>query len=116
MPGEVPTNSDQFTSSGVVDADASSKRAAGAWENEGGHMSSRFGRIVRDTTVHPAYKVVLSHDDGDESERAFATMREAEAFVRRNTPRPQVRNSLRDRDAPEGQPAPTSTACHPSTL
>ncbi|WP_458390350.1 hypothetical protein [Sphingomonas sp. F9_3S_D5_B_2] len=79
-------------------------------------MSSRFGRIVRDATVHPAYKVILSHDDGDESERAFATMREAEAFVRRNTPRPQVRNSSRDRDAPEAQSTPTSTACHPSTL
>jgi hypothetical protein len=87
---QIPLDAKQFTGSDPAEV----------WENEGGHMSSRFGRIVR----HPAdplpYKVVLSHDGGGESERAFATMREAEAFVRRNTPRPRPRSTLWDRAAP----------------
>jgi hypothetical protein len=29
-------------------------------------------------------------------------MREAEAFIRRNTPRPKTRSTFWDRDAPEG--------------
>ena len=43
------------------------------WDNEGGHMSSARGR-----------------------------MREAEAFIRRNTPRPAERCTLFDRAAGEG--------------
>jgi hypothetical protein len=70
-------------------------------EDEGGHMSSRFGRIVNTPGSELAYKVVLSHDRGPETERSFATMREAEAFIRRNTPRPQARSTFWDRDAPK---------------
>lgn len=68
----------------------------------GGHMSSRFGRIVRTSDDHLPYKVILTHDQCAETECSFATMREAEAFIRRNTPRPKARSTFWDRGAPEG--------------
>jgi hypothetical protein len=68
---------------------------------EGGHMSSRFGRIVRTADTVSPYKVVLTHDQCAETEYSFATMREAEAFIRRNTPRPKARSTFWDRSAPE---------------
>jgi hypothetical protein len=70
-------------------------------DREGGHMSSRFGRIVRTSDADLPYKVILSHDQVAETERSFATMREAEDFIRRNTPRPKARSTFWDRDAPE---------------
>jgi hypothetical protein len=72
--------------------------------DEGGHMSSRFGRIVRTTDVDLPYKAILTHDECAETECSFATMSDAEAFIRRNTPRPKPRSTFWDRDAPEGQP------------
>jgi len=70
-------------------------------DHEGGHMSSTFGRIVRTSDADLAYKVILSHDQCAETERSFATMREAEAFIRRNTPPPKARSTFWDRDAPK---------------
>jgi hypothetical protein len=72
------------------------------YPHEGGHMSSRFGRIVRTTDADLPYKAVLTHDQVAETECWFGTMREAEAFIRRNTPRPKARSTFWDRDAPEG--------------
>ena len=69
---------------------------------DGGHMSSRFGRIVRTADAHLPYKAILTHDECAETECSFATLRDAEAFIRRNTPRPQARNTFWDRAAPEG--------------
>ena len=66
--------------------------------NEGGHMSSTAGRIVRTPNSTLSYKVVLSHHRRAETERAFSTIREAEAFIRRNTPIPAARNTLYDRE------------------
>jgi hypothetical protein len=68
---------------------------------EGGHMSSRFGRIVHNVDAELPYKVILTHDQCAETECSFATMREAEAFIRRNTPRPKERSTFWDRDAPD---------------
>jgi hypothetical protein len=70
-----------------------------ASDNEGGHMSSTCGRIVRTPGGDLPYKVMLTHDDRAETPHAFATMREAEAFIRRNTPVPAARSTLRDHDA-----------------
>lgn len=69
------------------------------YHDEGGHMSSRFGRIVRtgDTTL--PYKAILTHDECAETERLFSTMRETEAFISRNTPRPKPRSTFWDRTA-----------------
>jgi hypothetical protein len=70
-------------------------------DHEGGHMSSTFGRIVRTSDTVLPYKVVLSHDQCAETERSFATMQEAEAFIRRNTPPAKPRSTFWDRDAPK---------------
>jgi hypothetical protein len=72
------------------------------YSHEGGHMSSRFGRIVRTTDADLPYRAILTHDQVAETECSFASMREAEAFIRRNTPRPKARSTFWDRDAPEG--------------
>lgn len=71
-------------------------------DNEGGHMSSSAGRIVRTPDAVFPYKVVMSHHGRADTARAFATMREAEAFIRRNTPVPAPSRTLYDRPAGEG--------------
>jgi len=42
---------------------------------EGGHMSSRFGRIVRTSDFALPYTAILTHDECAETKRSFATMR-----------------------------------------
>jgi hypothetical protein len=68
---------------------------------ERGHMSSRFGRVVRTSDADLPYKAILTHDECAETECSFATMREAEAFIGRNTPRPKARSTFWDRGASE---------------
>lgn len=68
---------------------------------EGGHMSSRFGRVVRTSDRHRPYTAILTHDECAETKCSFATMQEAEAYIRRNTPRPRPRSTFWNRDAPE---------------
>jgi hypothetical protein len=101
MPDPAQPASEQHVSSLVPNSADAPNRTLECWENEGGHMSSRFGRIVRDPAGQEPYKVILSHDQGGESERVFPTMRDAEAFVRRNTPRPKARDIFWDREAPQ---------------
>jgi hypothetical protein len=71
-----------------------------AWENEGGHMSSTAGRVMRVAGAELPYVAILSHHETEATEHAFATMREAEAFIKRNTP-PLARSlsALYDRPA-----------------
>jgi hypothetical protein len=64
-------------------------------------MSSRFGRIVRTSNAARPYTAILTHDQCAETQFSFATMREAEEYIRRNTPRPKARSTFWDRDAPE---------------
>jgi hypothetical protein len=49
-------------------------------------MSSTAGRITHVAGAELPYLVVLSHHGSEATEHAFATMREAEAFIKRNTP------------------------------
>jgi hypothetical protein len=67
---------------------------------DGGHMSSHYGRIVRTSDADRPYTAILTHDQCAETQSTFATMREAEEFIRRNTPRPKPRSTFWDRDAP----------------
>ena len=78
------------------------ERGEQAWENEGGHMSSTAGRVVQRPDSDLPFVVILSHYRAEPTEHGFATMREAEAFIKRNTPVPQPALSpLYDRP-PEG--------------
>ena len=82
--------------------EADMKRDEQSWDNEGGHMSSTSGRVVRRSGVELPYVVVLEHHGSECTEHGFATMREAEAFIRRNTPVPsRVLSALYDRSASE---------------
>jgi hypothetical protein len=68
-------------------------------DSEGGHMSSLRGRVIRTPDALLPYAAILTHDGRAESARAFASMRAAEAFIRRNTPVPAPRPTLYDRAA-----------------
>ena len=81
-----------------------------SWDNEGGqlgtaeggHMSSSSGRVVRVPGAELPYTVILTRLHLVDLSRSFRTMREAEAFVRRNTPVPApVLSKLYDRPADE---------------
>lgn len=75
-------------------------------DNEGGHMSSTAGRVMRVPRAELAYLVILSHHGSEPTEHAFATMREAEAFIRRNTPVPgAILSTTYDLPAPEPRTA-----------
>ena len=70
-------------------------------DNEGGHMSSIAGRVTRSSGAMP-YIVTLTHHLSDATTHSFATMRQAEAFIKRNTPVPGAALSTTyDRPAPE---------------
>lgn len=78
------------------------KRDDDAPHEEGGHMSSTRGRIMRIPNGELGYLVILSHHDSQSTEHAFATMREAEAFIKRNTPVPgAILSTTYDRPACE---------------
>jgi hypothetical protein len=66
--------------------------------DEGGHMSCTSGRIVSTPGAESAYKAVMTREDGATFEVSFASMGEAEAFIRRNTPSPPSRSTTYDRD------------------
>lgn len=66
--------------------------------NEGGHMSCMGGRIVSTPGAGVPFMAVMTREDGSTFEVAFATMGEAEAFVRRNTPSPAARSTTYDHD------------------
>lgn len=69
---------------------------------KGGHMSSRSGRVVRAPGAELPYTVILTRPHPVELCRSFRTMREAEAFIRRNTPVPAPAfSTLYDRAAGE---------------
>ena len=74
------------------------KREEQSFETEGGHMSSTAGRIMHVAGAELPYVVVLSHHGSEATEHAFATMQEAEAFIKRNTPVPgRALSALYDR-------------------
>ena len=64
-------------------------------------MSSTAGRVVGTPGAAMPYKVILSLENGKTTEHAFATIREAEDFIRRNTPRPLGRSTTYDHGAGE---------------
>ena len=83
------------------------KREEQAWDNEGGHMSSTAGRVTHISGADLPFVAILAHHGSEPTKHAFATMREAEAFIRRNTPVPtRDLSTLYDRPASDfGTPA-----------
>jgi hypothetical protein len=71
-------------------------------DKEGGHMSSTAGRVRHVAGAELPYVVVLTHHLCEATEHPFASMREAEAFINRNTPVPGATlSALYDRPASE---------------
>ena len=60
-------------------------------------MVATRGRVVRTPTKTKPYKVVLEHEGAADTEQAVETIREGEALIRRETPRPPKRDTSRDR-------------------
>jgi len=68
--------------------------------DEGGHMSSTAGRVIHVCGVPLPFVAVLAHHGSETTQHGFATMREAEAFIKRNTPVPsRTLSPLYDRPA-----------------
>ena len=67
-------------------------------DGEGGHMSCTSGRIVFSAGTGMPFTAVMTREYGDTFELSFATMGEAEAFIRRNTPSPAARSKTYDHD------------------
>jgi hypothetical protein len=74
------------------------KAQSAAAKREGGHMSSTSGQVRHDPGAELPFVVTLTHSGGEPTEHGFATMRQAEAFVKRNTPVPgRTLSALYDR-------------------
>jgi hypothetical protein len=81
---------------------AETKREQQGWENEGGHMSSMAGRVMHVAGAELPFVAVLTHDGSEATEHGFATMRKAEAFIKRNTPVPsRTLSPIYDRPSPD---------------
>jgi hypothetical protein len=93
------TRAKHFTPFHSTDEEAATKRAQESSDHGIGHMSSERDRIVHTPGLDLPFKAVLTHDVGGDTEHDFATMREAEAFIKLNTPVPAPRRTTYDRDA-----------------
>jgi hypothetical protein len=88
-----------FTAFRSAADEVAAAKARDKWADEGGHMQAKSGHIVQTHEATKPYKVVLKHEDGEDTEQACATIREGEALIRRNTPTPPKRDASRDQDA-----------------
>jgi hypothetical protein len=80
--------------------ETNAKREEQAWENEGGHMSSSADPVMHVPGSDLPYVVILTHHGSEATKHGFATMREAEAFIKRSTPDPGRKlSALYDRPA-----------------
>lgn len=69
--------------------EAATKAEQGERDSEGAHMNSTSGLVVSTPGAELRYKVILRHEGMPETEHAFRTIRECEAFIGRNTPTPK---------------------------
>ena len=87
-----------FSASRSAAEEARTKRERQAAASEGGHMSSTSGRVRHDPDAELPFVVTLTRAEGEPTEHGFGTMREAEAFIKRNTPVPgRTLSALYDR-------------------
>ena len=92
--------------------EASTKAQREEWDNEGGHMSSTGGQARHIAGAELPYVVTMEHHQSEATEHPFATMRESEAFIKRNTPEPcAALSSVYDQPASDfGAPATPKSA------
>lgn len=96
-PPETPTSGKHVTSFRAAAEETLVVSEQESWDNEGGHMSSLRGRVVRTPDAPQPYAVILTHHGRAETARVFDTMREAEAFIRRSAPGRSPPNPVRPR-------------------
>ena len=65
-------------------------------------MPATRGRVVQTRGDKKPYKVVLEHEDGEDTEHAVTTMREGEALIKAETPKPPKRDKSRDHPLKQG--------------
>jgi hypothetical protein len=64
-------------------------------------MPATRGRVVQTRRDKKPYKVVLEHEDGEDTEHAVSSMQEGEALIRAETPKPLKRDKSRDHPSKE---------------
>jgi hypothetical protein len=117
MPGSGSSKDTSFTVFRTAAEEAQLSQDEHAWDNEGGHMSSTGGRVVREPEAELPYVVTLTHHLSEATEHSFASMREAEAFIKRNTPVPgAVLSTTYDRPAPSAPASETETIMNDESI
>jgi hypothetical protein len=111
MPSSGSSKDTSFTVFRTAAEEAQLRQDEHAWDNEGGHMSSTGGRVMRKPEAGLPYVVTLSHHLSEATEHSFASMREAESFIKRNTPVPRATLSTTyDRPARSAPASDTETS------
>jgi hypothetical protein len=59
-------------------------------------MPATRGRVVQTRRDEKPYKVILEHEDGEDTEHPVSSMQEGEALIRAHTPKPLRRDKSRD--------------------
>ena len=62
-------------------------------------MVATCGHIVQTPTKDKPYKVILEHEGRKDTEEPVSTMREGEALIKKETPKPPKRDVLFDHEA-----------------
>jgi hypothetical protein len=62
-------------------------------------MTATRGRVVQTPAAKEPYKVILEHEAGKDTEHAVSTVREGEALIAQETPKPPERDTTRDQPA-----------------
>ena len=102
MSSNTPTNRESFTIFRSAAEEAAMKVEERNLDNEGGRTRSKQAFVNHRPGAELPYIVLLSRSPGLSIERSFATMREAEAFIRQNAPgSTPTLSTLYDRPASE---------------
>ena len=117
MPSSGSSKFRTFTVFRTAAEEAQLRRDEHAWDNEGGHMSSTAGRVVRKPEAQLPYVVTLTHHSSEATEHSFASMRDAEAFIKRNAPVPDaVLSTTYDRPAASASITDTEIRMNDETI
>lgn len=102
MPSDTPPPRKPFTVFRSAAEEAAIRVEAQRWEQEDGRAQGVAPRVMHVPGAKLPYQAVLPGPLGQALHRSFATMREAEAFIRCNSPLPVAAlSALYDRPAPK---------------